>query len=167
MSKRLSDSGGIVELSEELRATLPEVEAAAVRRLMAHYPEVRWAEASRFSFRPPRMVRLGRAQPHYAMLAAHEVGHCLMGHRDFRTEVGRLRMESEAWERAHAVWSELRLEERGAIWDEEFVEDQLDTYREWLHSKSLCPRCGQVRFQTVDGAFHCLFCGEYTLTGTE
>ena len=129
--------------------------------LQARYPEVRWVAGKRFSFRPPRTIQLGEPQPHYLQLALHELGHCLAGHRDFRTDIGRLQLEREAWERAHTVWQELRLKEQGIDWDADFVEAELDTYRDWLHTKSSCPRCGATRFQTIDGVYHCPFCAEF------
>lgn len=136
-------------------------EQTIIAQLQAQFPEVRWRQAPRFSFRPPHTVCLGRPQPHYGLLALHELGHCLEKHRDFCTEIGRLQMERAAWERARCVWRQLNLGEQGLIWDEDFVETQLDTYRDWLHARSRCPRCSSTRFQTPDGAYHCPFCGEF------
>ena len=136
-------------------------ESRVLQELQARYPEVRWVVGKRFSFRPPRTIQLGEPQSHYVQLVLHELGHCLAGHRDFRTDIGRLQLEREAWERAHAVWRELHLEEQGIEWDADFVEAELDTYRDWLHVRSRCPRCGATRFQTIDGVYHCPFCAEF------
>ena len=144
-------------------AGLGVAEQKALELLRAEFPEVRWVWGRRFSWRPPRTVQLGPAQPHYVLLALHELGHCLEGHQEFKTEIGRLQLERAAWERARRVWRELQLEKQGIAWDEDFVEAQLDTYRDWLHARSRCPECGTTRFQTRDGAFHCPFCGEYKL----
>ena len=59
-------------------------------------------------------------------------------------------MEVEAWEKARELC--------GVLVDEELIESELDTYRDWLHQKSRCPKCGLTRFQTPDGAFHCPKC---------
>ena len=88
-------------------------ESRVLQELQARYPEVRWVVGKRFSFRPPRTIQLGEPQSHYVQLVLHELGHCLAGHRDFRTDIGRLQLEREAWERAHAVWQELHLKEQG------------------------------------------------------
>lgn len=146
-------SGAPVESQGQVRAFLAS--------LKAHFPEVRWRETGRFSFRPPRTICLGEPQTHFELLALHELGHYLCGHRSFRTDIGRLQMERQAWDRAQAVYQELNLASQGIFWDEDFVEAQLDTYRDWLHTKSRCPRCGQTRFQTTDGVYHCPFCGEF------
>lgn len=144
-------------------AGLGVAEMQVLELLRAEFPEVRWVWGRRFSWRPPRTVQLGPAQPHYVLLALHELGHCLEGHQEFKTEIGRLQLERAAWEQARCVWQKLQLEKQGIVWDEDFVEAQLDTYRDWSHARSRCPECGTTRFQTLDGAFHCPFCGEYKL----
>ena len=86
-------------------------------------------------------------------LLLHEVGHALSGRFGFRTEIERLRIEVEAWERARVLG-----ERYGVDLDEDLVQDELDSYREWLHQKSRCPDCGLTRFQTPDGVWHCPKC---------
>ena len=87
------------------------------------------------------------------LLLLHEVGHALSGCYDFRTEIGRLKIEVIAWEKAKELCETYKI----AI-DDELIESELDTYRDWLHQKSRCPDCGLTRFQTPDGAFHCPKC---------
>ena len=44
------------------------------------------------------------------------------------------------------------------LFDEDFIETELDTYRDWLHQRSKCKKCGLTRYQTRDGVYHCPFC---------
>ena len=62
-------------------------------------------------------------------------------------------MEAAAWEKACELAEKYNI---GA--DEDFIQGELDTYRDWLHKKSRCPSCGLTRFQTQDGVFHCPRC---------
>lgn len=87
------------------------------------------------------------------LLLLHELGHYLCGHREFGTLIKRLKMEREAWDKARELCDKYEIS-----YDEEVVERELDTYREWLDVKSRCPVCGLARFQTPDGAWHCPFC---------
>lgn len=100
----------------------------------------------------------------YVMQLLHELGHALLGHVDFRTDVDRVRMEREAWEKARALWDGYR-ERYGEAWqmdyDEEYVETAMDSYRDWLHRRSKCPVCGETRYQTADGQYHCVFCENF------
>lgn len=128
-----------------------------VARLAADYPELRFRVGKKFMFRPPRTVVVEASGAEngswWGLQLLHEVGHALSGHRDFRTDPERLKMEREAWERARGLATTYN------IWyDEEFVEGALDTYRDWLHQRSACPECGLTRYQTQDGRWHCPGC---------
>ena len=62
-------------------------------------------------------------------------------------------MESEAWGKARELASEYDIEV-----NEDLIQDELDTYRDWLHNKSKCKSCGLTRYQTPDGIYHCPRC---------
>ena len=68
-------------------------------------------------------------------------------------DVERLKMESEAWEKARELASRYGVEV-----NEDLIQDELDTYRDWLHNKSKCRACGLTRYQTPDGVYHCPRC---------
>lgn len=89
----------------------------------------------------------------YCMQILHEVGHALLGHRSYRTDPERLRMECAAWEKARELCGIYNI-----YYDEDFAEEQLDSYRNWLHQRSTCPECGLTCFQTRDGVYHCPSC---------
>ena len=103
-------------------------------RLRADYPELRFREGAKFAFRPPRTIVLGPLQPFWGLLALHEVSHAVLGHYTFKMDVERLKMEMAAWEKAR----ELALR-YGVSVDEDLIQGELDTYRDWLHQKSRCP----------------------------
>lgn len=117
------------------------------------YPEFKFVVGKKFLFRYPRTILIGPDEPNSELLLLHELGHAILGHQDYKTDVMRLKMEAEAWEEAR------RLSEKyGIEFDEDSVQDELDTYRDWLHKKSRCPKCGLTRFQSTDGVYHCPRC---------
>lgn len=129
-----------------------------ITKLRKDNPELIIRDGKKFAFRPPRTVILGPSEPFWGLLALHEVSHAVLKHKTFRTDVGRLRMETEAWEKARELASRYDLE-----WSEDFVQTQLDTYRDWLHQKSRCPNCGLTRFQTLDSQYHCPSCEAFKI----
>lgn len=141
-------------------------EEAFVRALEREFPEVRfkWG-AKRFSCRLMNgkfTVFLGQPCPNFGLLTLHELGHALCKHKDYTTDVQRLKIEAEAWERGKEVL--LKMQEKDfwtPEWDEDFAQDHLDTYRDWLHTKSKCKKCGLTRYQTADGEYHCLKCENF------
>lgn len=124
-------------------------------QLQADYPELRFKKGKKFAFSPPRTVVLGPRESSPELLALHEVSHAVLKHRIFRMDVERLKMEVAAWEKARelAVYYGIEI-------NEDLIQDELDTYRDWLHQKSRCPKCGLTRFQTPDGLYHCPRCEE-------
>lgn len=131
-----------------------------LEQLQEDYPKLRFRRGERFSFRPPQTIffvlDLSNVEQKFAQLQLlHEVGHALLEHKNFATDPERLRMERAAWEKARELCTRY-----GIFYDEEFVEDELDTYRNWLHQKSRCPGCGLTRYQTVDGKYHCPGCDD-------
>lgn len=129
-----------------------------LERLKVDYPNLRFRAGKRFSFRPPRTIIFvlglqADEQNSYGLQLLHEVGHAVLEHKNFATDPERLAMERAAWEQARVLCGRY-----GVEYNEEFVEGELDTYRDWLHQKSRCPRCGLTRYQTRDGEYHCPGC---------
>lgn len=62
-------------------------------------------------------------------------------------------MERQAWTKARELAAIYKVKI-----DEDLIQEELDTYREWLHQKSRCPKCGLTRFQTPDKVYHCPKC---------
>lgn len=129
------------------------MDAEFLQRLKENYPEFRFIEGSKFAFRPPKTIVLGPPEPFSELLALHEVSHAILKHKTFRMDIERLKMESEAWEKAQELAARYNIEI-----DENLIQVELDTYRDWLHNKSKCRACGLTRFQTPDGTYHCPRC---------
>ena len=124
-----------------------------IQQLRSDFPEFKFIKGNKFAFRPPKTVVLGPPEPFWELLALHEVSHAILKHKTFRMDVERLRMENEAWEKAR----ELALK-YGIEISEDSIQDELDTYRDWLHIKSKCKKCGLTCYQTPDGVYHCPRC---------
>ena len=125
-------------------------------KLKRDYPELKFRDGNKFAFRPPRTIFLGVADgAAWKLLTLHEVSHAILGHKDFKMDVERLKMEVSAWEKARDLAPLY-----GVAVDEDLIQDELDTYRDWLHQKSRCPRCGLTRFQTPDARYRCPRCDE-------
>ena len=130
------------------------MDAIFLEKIRGDYSEVRFVPGSRFSFRPPKTVVFRDNSDSAApLLLLHELGHFLTGRFDFKTEIERLKIEVMAWEKAKELAPLY-----GVFIDEDLIESELDSYRDFLHQKSRCPECGLTRFQTPDKAWHCPKC---------
>lgn len=83
----------------------------------------------------------------------HEFGHALLNHQSYTRDVELLKMERDAWREALII-SELL----GIVIDQEFVDEAIDSYRDWLHARSLCPNCNTTGIQTDERSYRCLSC---------
>ena len=122
-------------------------------QLQQNYPEYNFKSGVKFSFRPPRTILFVQNDPNFSSLILHELGHALLGHHNFTTDIKRLKMERAAWDKALELAQSLDV-----VIDENLIEAELETYRNWLHAKSKCQKCGLTRYQTHDGRYHCPHC---------
>lgn len=156
--------------SDDLQSTpLSKNAYAFLNELSSEFPQFNFIPSTRFKWKPEKSIYLDVKTPapplNFYLQTLHELGHALSNHKDYKTAIKRLKMESEAWERAreliktHGNWQK----KYGIYFDEDFAEAELDTYRDWLHTKSKCKTCGLARFQTKDGKWHCPNC-DYLLS---
>ena len=127
-----------------------------VAQLKADYPYYHFKNGKKYAFRYPKSIMIGPKEPFWELLILHELSHALLGHRDFALDIERLKMENQAWEKAKELANRYNIEI-----NEDYIQDQLDTYRDWLHKKSRCPSCGLTRFQDKDG-YHCPRCENFS-----
>jgi hypothetical protein len=83
----------------------------------------------------------------------HELGHALLGHTNYASDIELLKKELAAWERAIVVAGTYNMQI-----PQEHIEDCLDTYRNWLHKRSVCPACQTKSLQTSARTYHCFNC---------
>ena len=127
-----------------------------LEKIRSDFPELRFRTGDKFTFRPPRTIIVGPDQAFWDLLLLHELSHAILKHNSFRIDIQRLKMETEAWKKARELAAFYGVEA-----NEEIIQENLDTYRDWLHKKSRCPKCGLTRFQTPDGKYHCPRCEYY------
>jgi len=95
----------------------------------------------------------GKTESVYGVL--HEMGHARLGHSTYSTDVDLLNKEVLAWEEA------LQLAVKyGIQLSEAHIQDCLDTYRDWLHKRSTCPKCGINGLQSAPQQYDCPNCGQ-------
>ena len=83
----------------------------------------------------------------------HEIGHATSGHTNFQSGVQLLSLETEAWESAKKI-----AEGYNITIDSDFIEDCLDSYRDWLHVRSICPNCKTVSIEADENVYKCFNC---------
>lgn len=134
--------------------TTPNATFAAIRNAFTSYA---FEPSETFAWSPeqntifyPREQSLSK-QFFYSLL--HEIGHAELSHTLFTSDVDLLRIEREAWNKAEQLSSQFGIE-----LSDEHIEKCMDTYRDWLYARSMCPHCHQCGIQSAKTTYYCPFC---------
>lgn len=83
----------------------------------------------------------------------HELGHAHLNHTSYSSDIDLLSKEVLAWEEASRIGLSY-----GIQIEREYIEDCLDTYRDWLYKRSTCPKCSAKGLQISHATYSCLSC---------
>jgi hypothetical protein len=123
-------------------------------KLQKRLPSVSFEAGDTFCWSPTQdKLIYNPASKHAKWSLLHETAHALLGHKAYNHDVELLLLEVEAWETAKQLGEEL-----GEDIHEDHIQDCLDTYRDWLHQRSTCPRCGCVSLQLTAAQYQCHNC---------
>ena len=93
-------------------------------------------------------------KPQHIWSLLHETGHALLEHQSYKADIELLKLEVAAWEKAKEIAETIKVEI-----DENHIQDCLDTYRDWLYRRSICPTCTTKCLQQADMAhYRCFNC---------
>ena len=125
------------------------------KQLMQDFPytfiegeDFKWSPHNNAIVHPP----LSSLQHIWSLL--HEIAHAELHHTTFDLDIHLIGLETTAWQWAVEHLAPLY----NILIDNDYIQDHLDTYRLWLHQRSVCPRCGQNGLQTQTKIYSCLNC---------
>lgn len=129
--------------------------SSLIHKLKTDYPQFTFFDSDSFSWNPTTKTIAFQLQAvNAAPLLLHELGHALLGHDTYRRDVELVAMESAAWEEARKLAATYTIR-----YSEADAQDHLDTYRDWLHARSTCPKCTATGYQNSDHHYRCPACG--------
>lgn len=123
--------------------------------LQRDFPHFSFVASDVFSWSPPTQT-IFYANEHDAPQLLHELAHAELGHAAYARDITLLTMEREAWE--YAVSTLAPRYNVPLQFDDDCVQDSLNTYRDWLHARSQCPQCHAVGIETRTRVYSCLLC---------
>lgn len=134
----------------------PSNSSTLAKRLQQTFPQLRFAVGDNFYWSASEQTVFFRSviSDDEAALLLHETAHGLLGHHDFTSDIALLKCERDAWRHAKKVLAP----QFGVDIDEDTAQDHLDTYRNWLHARSLCPSCHQTGLQAAEQRYECINC---------
>lgn len=135
--------------------TLPPKDFQKIVKLIRRdFPQYNLKPGTTFIWSP--MVKTITYDPSLSnaiFLLLHELAHGELNHKSYRFDIELIRYEVAAWEHAKQLARNYGLEI-----NEELVQDNLDTYRVWLHQRSICPHCQEIGLQSKKNIYNCINC---------
>lgn len=126
-----------------------------IKRLRNDFPQFQFQPAKEFLWSAQKQTIFFNLSDRYAVeFSLHELSHALLNHRGYELDIDLIKLERDAWEYA---CKELAHRYNVTI-VESTVQNNLETYREWLHARSKCPDCDATGLQTKTQYYRCLAC---------
>ncbi len=137
-------------------AAVPALDALLIR-IATDYPDLEFIESAHFSWHAEHKrvsyKKVGKDTTQSMFSLLHELGHAILGHADYTHDIELLQLEVAAWEQARGLASHYGLDI-----DEDYIQDCLDTYRDWLHLRATCPACFARSLQSSERTYRCFNC---------
>ena len=116
-----------------------------ISTLEGMFPDLSYRPGKHFSWSPEtREIFYDKSKPvesrTWSLL--HETGHALLEHNCYDADLELIKLEVAAWEKAKEIAHELKVRI-----DEDHIQDCLDTYRDWVYQRSVCPTCNNKSLQ--------------------
>jgi hypothetical protein len=124
-----------------------------INQIRKDHPTILFREADRFSWNPNQSTITYIPDSSLSYKLLHEAAHGILQHQQYTRDIELLGMERAAWEKA----TQLGLHYGVTIPNEE-IEIALDTYRDWMHARSLCPNCHSTGIQHSHVIYRCIAC---------
>lgn len=130
--------------------------SSLINSLTQDFPEFIFQNASAFWWSAQqKTVYIDPNAQNAASFILHELSHAVLGHQGYKRDIDLIKLERDAWDYAQNT-----LAPRYKITlHDDHVQDNLETYREWLHSRSTCPECDTTGLQMKTHIYRCLTCG--------
>lgn len=125
-----------------------------IEKLKSESPEVSFVVGHEFGWNPKtHTVTYDETSPELEAYLLHEYGHALLGHDTYERDIDLIAMERDAWKVAQetATTHDLTIKS-------DTIQDALDTYRDWMHARALCPTCSATGIETSKHEYTCVSC---------
>ncbi len=127
---------------------------ALLTQLKQDFPSITFTLGDTFKWSSANQQITYKDEPLGELALLHEVGHYLLNHQDFSSDIDLIEKELQAWSEAEKLAPNYHLKI-----DTNYVGVCLESYRNWLYQRSLCPNCAHANLQSRNFKFECFNCG--------
>lgn len=129
-----------------------------ILQLKKEFPQFSFKDAASFRWSPQQQaIFVDSNAPNGDAFILHELSHAILNHKDYKHDIDLVKLERDAWNYAYETLAPRYQVEIS----EDIMQDNLDTYRDWLHARSTCPSCNATGLQVKHGQYKCVACGHH------
>ncbi len=132
--------------------------AKLIDKLSRDFPDIQFVKGDTFMWSPGKNAvyyqNQGVSKKIGIWTLLHELGHALNKHKQYYHDIQLIEMEAEAWQTAQYLSSKYDQQI-----DYAHIQNCLDTYRDWAHLRSTCPKCNSICTQNTKVEYFCHNCG--------
>lgn len=125
-----------------------------ISALKTNYPQFSFIQSTSFWWSPPdKTVHYNPKSKDLMAFIFHELSHAVLNHKDCKSDIKLVTMERQAWDYAKilALFYKVNI-------PKSTIQSSLDSYRDWLHKRSTCPRCTATGIQNNVCQYSCVAC---------
>lgn len=134
-------------------ATITPSIQSIINQLSNDYTEIKFVSSNVFSWSNINSTITYIDDDDLWPLLMHELGHYYLKHEDYENAIELLKFERDAWSRALLISKKYDFEI-----DNQIIEDSLDSYRDWLHTRSKCTECNSIGIEIRKNIYSCVNC---------
>lgn len=133
--------------------TMPST-LSLLNQLRNDYPQIHFTRGDHFRWSSEtKTLFYTNSESNQASLL-HELAHAILEHKNYSRDIELIRCERDAW---HFAQHTLAVTYDVIVTDE-MAQNNLDTYRDWLHARSTCPACSATGIQNTINTYSCPAC---------
>lgn len=127
-----------------------------IQKLKSDFPDIQIEKGDDFhwSFKDSTVTYTDNDNKTLPAHLLHEMAHAILGHKAYQRDIQLLGFERDAWAYAKETLSP-RYGQRIA---DEIIKASLDSYRDWLHARSTCPKCSSTGVEIKKAIYGCPVC---------
>ncbi|HET8884083.1 MAG TPA: hypothetical protein VFM68_01285 [Candidatus Saccharimonadales bacterium] len=123
-------------------------------KLQKDFPHFAFTSSDGFRWSPNDTTVFYDATSNNQAALLHELSHAILDHTQYTKDIELVEMERDAWEHASTSLGS----RYGVVIADATIQDSLDSYRDWIHSRSTCPHCQATGVQVKKNQYKCLAC---------
>ena len=133
---------------------MPSIKALA-SQIAKEFPAFSFEDSDDFSWDPTTsIIYYDSSDSQASQRLLHELAHGVLNHQSYERDIDLVALERDAWQ-----YTKLTL---GPNYDvtvsPDTIHDDMETYRDWMHIRSLCPKCESNGIETKKLQYTCVNC---------